>query len=50
MLKWSHTGRHRKVVVTLGLGREVLGNQACSVVVKKHGVKENMGRQKVGFI
>lgn len=41
-------------MVTLGLGREVLGNQACSVVVKKkkkkHGVKENMGRQKVGFI
>lgn len=35
MLRRSRTGRHRKVVVTLGLGREVLGNQACSVVVKK---------------
>lgn len=45
MLTWGHTGRHRKVVVTWGLGREVLGSQACLVMVNtwyqgEHGKAE----------
>jgi hypothetical protein len=49
VLKWGHTGRHRKVVVIWGLGRELLGNQTCLVMAKKPWCQGEQGKAEGRF-